>query len=286
MRKHPLGMVAATAVVACVSALTLAHTAPAAPTGIFRSFSQCPTAALGDAQCIAGEVVGGEMSLGAVRVPIVRPLLLRAGDVPVGYPSHPSEIEFSLLPPTSGEMISQTELEVPGGLQRFADVSCADLGRACKVTMTIEAMIGQSNRAILNELAFNEGKGAALVLPVRVHIHNPFLGNACYIGSGATPLRLHLTTGATQPPAGFKPLRGSAGPTETLEEKGEVALRAREAILVDNTFAAPGAEGCGAFRPLLDSDLKIPNRAGENAAVLDATLLIATSQAVLASEKW
>jgi hypothetical protein len=273
--------VAATAA-ACAIALTFAPRVPAEPTGIFRVFAQCPTKTPGDAQCIAGEVAGGEMSIGSVRVPIDRGLLLRAGDLPVGS----SEAEYSLLPPENGETISKAELEIPGGLQRFANVNCASLGTSCGLTASIELLISQRDHAIINEFDLNEGVAAGLILPVRIHLHNPFLGYGCYIGSEPAPLHLRLTDGETHPPAGFKPMRGKEGKTSTLEENGQSALRVSGVSLVDNTFTAPGAEGCGSFRSAIDNGLKIPNRAGENVAILDATLFVATPQAVLASEQW
>jgi hypothetical protein len=266
--------------------LTLASAAIAEPKGIFSVFAQCPTNTPGDDQCIFGEVTAGEMSIGAVRVPISKGILLRGGGLPVGYPEHPSEIEFFVLPPKNGETLSKTELEVPGGLHSILNINCASLGSACRVTATLELLIGPRDRAIINELYLFSGEAAGMILPARVHLNNSFLGSRCYIGSESTPLQLRLTTGETHPPAGFKPLQGSSGIGETLEEKGVLAFRARGVSLVDNTFLAPGVEGCGLYRSTIDNRLKLPNKAGENAAVLTTTLFIATSEAVLASEKW
>jgi hypothetical protein len=285
MLKRTLTVVATT-VVACSIVLTLASAAIAEPQGIFSVFAQCPTNIPGDELCIFGEVVAGEMSIGAVRVPISKGLLLRGGGIPVGYPEHPSENEFFVQPPKNGETLSKTELEIPGGLHSLLNINCASLGSACGVTATLELLIGPRDRAIINEFDLFSGEAAGMILPARIHLNNSFLGYRCYIGSELTPLQLRLTTGETHPPAGFKPLRGNGGIGETLEEKGELAFRARGISLVDNTFLAPGAEGCGLFRSAIDSRLKLPNKAGENAAVLTSTLVLASSEAVLASEKW
>jgi hypothetical protein len=261
--------------------------AVAQPNGIFSVFAQCPASTPGDVECIFGEVTGGELSIGAVRVPIDRSLVLQGGDIPVGYPEDPSEIEFFLLPAKNGRIISNTGLEIPGGLQRFVDVNCASLGAVCGVSASVEVLLESRDRPVLNERYFVTGTGAGMILPVRIHLNNPFLGGQCYIGSELTPLQLRLTTGETHPPAGFKPLHGSGGDLRTLQEKGQLALRASGVSLVDNTFAVPGAsEGCGLFRSPIDRALKIPDKAGENAAVLNATLLITSSEAVLASETW
>jgi len=213
--------------------------------------------------------------------------VLRGGEVPVGYPEHPSEIEFFVVPAKNGETLSKNELEIPGGLQSLLDVNCPPTRSACRVSASIELLIDNpGDRAVINEFAFFNETAGAMILPARIHLNNPFLGRGCYIGSELTPLDLRLTDGETHPPAGFKPLHGHLGNAETLEEKGELGLRLRGASLVDNTFPMPGAEGCGIFRSFVDSWLKIPNKAGENAAVLNGTFWIATAAAVLASEKW
>jgi hypothetical protein len=278
--------IVATMVVACSIVLTLAAAAIAQPQGIFGVFAQCPTSIPGDELCISGEVVAGEVSIGPVGVPIDKGLLLRGGGIPVGYPEHPSEIEFFVQPPKNGETLSKTELEIPGGLHSVLNVNCASLGTACGVTATLEPLIGPRDRAIINEFDLFSGEAAGIILPARIRLNNLLLGHGCYIGSESSPLQLRLTTGATHPPAGFGPLQGDGGIGETLEDRGLVAFRDRGVSLVDNTFLAPGAEGCGLFRSAIDSRLKIPNKAGENAAVLKSTLFIASSDAVLASEKW
>jgi hypothetical protein len=78
-----------------------------------------------------------------------------------------------------------------------------------------------------------------------------------------------------------------------LEEKEEVALRITRNSLVDNTFSAPGAEGCGEFLvfkgyldSLLNGKIGIPNKAGENSAVFNGELNSAAPAAVIASEKF
>src|SRR6185312_4905485 len=150
------------------------------------------------------------------------------------------------------------------------------------------------NPVIFNEVAFNTEEGAALTLPLRLHLKNPFFGASCYIGSESNPLLLHLTVGQTNPPKGYEPLRGKLGEPETLEEKEEPVLRVSGNLLVDNTFSAPEAEGCGepsgkgkgSLDATIDEKLKIPDEAGENTAILGGALEIATLGRVVASESW
>ncbi len=54
---------------------------------------------------------------------------------------------------------------------------------------------------------------------------------------------LHLTVGATSPPAPAKPIQGSASVLEG-RAKGKIT-RIAKVSLVDNAFAVPAASGCG-----------------------------------------
>ena len=123
---------------------------------------------------------------------------------------------------------------------------------------------------------------------MRIHLKNPLLGNSCYIGSESNPVQLHLTSGTTSPPEPNKPISGKKGTLST-EENGEI-LVASENTLVDNSYPAPAAEGCGEFfsfliDPLVDSKLGLPSKAGHNTAILEGTLRITSAEAVVNSEK-
>jgi len=301
-------VIAAAALMVPLTALASASPAMAEPKGIFKIFNQCPTEVPSVALCNYAKTTSGHFVIGTSEVPINLPIILQGGLIPTGNPKNGRE--FFAIPAKNGESLSKTELNVPGGLAGI--IKCEEikgeglaekfLRELCKktfenkvtgVTATSELVANAKNPVLLNEVALAEENGTALTLPLRVHLKNPLLGNSCYIGSESSPLELHLTTGETHPPAGFTPLRGKLGETETLEEKEQVVLRAGESSLVDNTFSAPGAEGCGEFlifKGFLDSlvngKLKIPNKAGENAAVLNGELNVATQEAVIASEKF
>jgi hypothetical protein len=282
--------------------LWAASPALAAPKGIFSVFAQCPTSVPGVTLCQFGQTSSGEFSLGSTRVPINKTITIQGGAIPTGNPENPKE--YFLIPAKNGESLSKTELNVPGGLLDF--INCEEIKgngffetaarEACKaifenkttgVTATTELVATETNPAILNIFALSTEEGTALTLPVRVHLKNPLLGKQCYIGSTAHPLQLHLTTGTSGT------LKGKRGEAETLEEKEQVMLRLFENSLVDNTFSAPGAEGCGEFLfitgyldSLVNAKLKIPNKAGENKAVLDGELKAAATEAVIASESF
>ena len=121
-------------------------------------------------------------------------------------------------------------------------------------------------------------------LPVKVHLENPFLGSECYVGSSSNPLIWNLTTGTTNPPAPNKPITGSTGVAEFLEEGSILALKG--AKLVDNKWSAPGATGCGGFLvelildPIINSASGLPAAAGRNTAILNNTINVASAFAV------
>jgi hypothetical protein len=268
----------AMALVVSLVALASASPAVAEPKGIFKIFRECPTEIPGIAQCLFDQLSSGEFSIGAVRVPIDKTLTLQLGDIPVDG----SEVEFFGVPAKNGESLSKTELNAP--------VSILDM----KVTVIPELVASEKSQVIINEFNLFNAEGTGLTVPMRFHLMNGALGDSCFIGSESTPLQLHLTDGATHPPKGFESLQGTVGSAETLEEGKRLMVRVKGGSLVDNTFPAPGAEGCGdtssgkgSLDGAIDEKLKIPDKAGENAVVLGGELnLVGPVEVVVDSESW
>ncbi len=312
MLKHRVGDAAGTprqglvmGLALVVLGLGITSSASAAPKGIFAVFAQCPTSTPGDALCTHAEITSGEFAIGSTKVPINKTLTLQGGAVKTGS-SNPNE--YFLLPAKNGESLSKTELNVPGGLLDL--VNCEEIKgngfgeklkrRLCKaffennrtvLTATTEVVANASSPVILNLASVFLEEGAALTLPVRVHLKNPLLGESCYIGSESSPIELHLTTGTTNPPAPNKPIKGNVGNIFEEEEKGQELLVDTNNSLVDNAFSTPVAEGCGGVFSFLvdrivDAKLGLPSAAGKSTAVLTGTLKMATSSAVVASEKF
>lgn len=300
-------LIAVLAVMIPVAALGIASPAMAEPKGIFKQFKFCPVTEPGVALCQYGETTSGEFALGTTKVPINKTIVLQGGAIPTGNPEN--EKEYFLVPPTNGESLSKTELNVPGGLLDF--IKCEEITgkgffetierETCKlifenpkstgVTATTEIVANTHNPAILNIIALARAEGTAITLPVRVHLKNPLLGSGCYVGSEASPIQLHLTTGTTAPNLPNKPITGNPGTPETYEEKGQSLLKLAGNSLVDNAFSAPVAEGCGEFfsfiiDPILDGKIGLPSADGHNSATLNGTLNTATTEAVIASESF
>lgn len=272
-------LVVVVALVVPLTGLALASPAIAEPRGIFKIFNQCPTEVPGVALCHYARITSGEFSIGTIKVPVEKTLTLQIGYIPSGNPENPRD--FFGVSAENGESLSKTELNVPGDLY------------GSRVTVTPELVASKKNPVIFNEFALGREEGTGLTLPLRIHLKNPFLGDSCYIGSEASPLLPHLTDGETHPPEGFKPLHGTSGEPETLEEKELVMLRVTGDSLVDNTFPVPGAEGCGepssgkgSLDASIDEKFKIPNQAGENTVVLGGELNAVGPEEVIASESW
>jgi hypothetical protein len=141
------------------------------------------------------------------------------------------------------------------------------------VTATTE-LAAPASDIVLNEANLIQRKGIALSLPIKVKLSNPFLGSGCYIGSNAHPIILELTTGTTNPPPPNKPISGKVG--NVIGNQEGTILYVKENTLVNNSFAAPGVEGCGAvpllIDPVVDLQSGLPAAAGHNTAILNDQL--------------
>jgi len=131
-------------------------------------------------------------------------------------------------------------------------------------------------------------EGTALGLPVKFKIDNQLLGSNCYIGSSSSPIQLDLTTGATAPPPPNEPIHGLAG--ELTFNEAFTVITGIGQRLVNNSFAAPKARGCGGrysrfIDPLVDSILGTPSPAGRNAVIMEGTFQDGQSSAVKESEE-
>jgi hypothetical protein len=126
------------------------------------------------------------------------------------------------------------------------------------------------------------------LLPVKIKLGNAFLGSNCYIGSSSSPIMLNLTTGTTSPPPPNTPISGNPGTPQPNGAFNMITFSGNR--LVDNSFAAPGASGCGgilfswAVDPLVNSILGTPSPAGKNTAILEGKTQIAIAEAVRESE--
>lgn len=261
------------------------------PKGEFAQFAECPLSHPTVFFCTFAESNGGFFQIGKKTVPLKNPVVLQGG-----LEETESE-EVVFVGAENGETLVKTPQTVPGGLLgieapkswplflQFLFNETINKG-ATGVTATVELAAPASSIKVSPENLLSE-EGDALVLPVKIKLDNSFLGNNCYIGSNAKPVVINFTTGETSPPPPNKPIHGSAG-TATFNEAGTL-ITLSGGSFVNNSFAAPGANGCGGLfsflvDPFVNSLVGIPSPAGTNTAILEGKFQLAVAAAVKASE--
>jgi len=265
------------------------------PTGEYANFGDCPLSNPETVGCVYAQTTGGEFKISSTSVPITKTITLQGG---LALNAEHTGTVFT--PAADGNTLSKTPQTVPGGLLKilapeffpeplkkiFNEFINKGITGATATTELVATPSLSIDAAI-------EGKGIALSLPVRVHLENSFLGSGCYIGSKAHPVTVELTTGTTSPPLPNLPITGSPGELE-IKNEGNLIIDKKNS-LVNNSFSAPEAEGCGSqilfglFTGLIDdavdSELSLPSAAGHNTAILNGNEEVAVAEAVRASEK-
>jgi hypothetical protein len=274
---------------AAASMLVLAVAAPAmaTPKGEFAVFAQCPLKNPAVNLCFWAQSAGGEFNIGTKKVPINKPITLQGGSIA-------TEEGETFVAAANGETLSKTPLTVPGGL--FGIKAPTWWPKEAQEWFNKQINEGLTGVTATAELVGNPGisrnnlltaEGIALSLPTRIKLGNAILGNSCYIGSKSNPVTFQFTTGTTNPPKPNVPITGNVGELEFNESFTLVTVKDNK--LVDNSFSAPGAEGCGGFFSfivdgLVNEILGVPAAAGHNTAILEGTLKNASAEAVKASE--
>lgn len=244
----------------------------------FKPFNECPLADPAVETCVfAVSEEGSELTLGGTAVPLTQSIALQGGV---------AGAEF--VAPASGETLSAESQTVPGGLEAVVEPSLLpealqaayeeDSDR--RVTATVE-LAGSASSIDLDIEDLLDEEGSALGLPVKIRLRGPLLGGTCYIGSAVRPVVVNLTTGTSAPPPPLGPLKGKAGEVATREE-GNI-LTIANSSLVGDTFAAPEAEGCGeadGADAAVDAKLGLPSAAGENSAIVDGAMQLASAEYV------
>jgi hypothetical protein len=288
-------------VLALTSTLVFSASAMAALKGPFKVFAQCPRFTTGVERCLAAEIESGSVTIGSSEVPIKNTITLQGG-----IETRPTDETEHLVAALNGETLSKTPEPVPGGLAGL--IKCNEIKGlglveiAARASCSLVFENGVTGVNAVTELArpasevelsvsnlVNE-EGTALKLPIKVRLENPLLGSACYIGSSAEPVTLHLTTGTTSPPEPNKPISGKVGDLTSHVFEGVSYLQILENTLVDNSFSAPAANGCGGIfafliDPIIDAKLGLPSASGHNTAIQNGKQFSAAAQNVIKDEK-
>jgi hypothetical protein len=274
------------------------------PSGDFVSFKQCPRFTPGVNLCFYAQVTGGLTAVGKQVVPInadgQHPIVLQGGIKQQEVPPFAETFVGAL----NGETVSKTPQSVPGGLaglvnctempgsgslKILATVICKEIfaSKLTGLSVTTE-LAGPAEGIAIDKRNLLATEGAALSLPVKIHLESPLLGRECYIGSNQAPLVLNLTDGTTSPPKPNEPITGKVGEVKAKDEFNFAEIPGN--VFVNNELAIPQATGCGGILsflidPIVDHKLGLPSPAGNNTFIQDTNLYEATSQAVLASEQ-
>ncbi len=263
------------------------------PTGDFVNFGDCPDTNPAVETCIFAQTTSGEFKIGSTAVPITKTITLQGGlEEKAG--------SQTLIAAKDGNTLSKSPQNVPGGLLKimapefFPEPLKKIFNEFISKGITgVNATTELAGTVTVNPFAELSGSGTALYLPLRVHLENSFLGNGCFIGSKANPVIVELTSGTTSPPLPNEPITGKVGELEAKDSDALLILKNN--TLVNNTFSAPDAEGCGSqilfgiFTGLIDgavdSEIGLPSASGHNTAILSGSQELATAEAVKGSEK-
>jgi len=262
--------------------------AMATPKGEYAVFAQCPTGTPKVKTCIVARTESGEVKLGNQSVPIKNTQTLQGGLIKL------NTFESQFAEALNGETLTKTSQKVPGGL---LGIKCSEikgsgfiekeLRKLCEkifeeglaeVTATTE-LAAPASSVILRQLFLEIEEGPALTLPVKVKLNNILFGSECYVGSNSTPINLELTSGTSGT------LKGKLGTIET--RAGGGILEVSNNTIVDGTFEAPEAKGCGiggSLDSLINSKLGLPAKTG-NTAILNNTIEEANAELVEGSEE-
>ncbi|HET8814528.1 MAG TPA: hypothetical protein VFM51_06195 [Solirubrobacterales bacterium] len=284
---------------ACLGAMLLLPTsaaiaAPHNPTGEYAQFNDCPLSRASLELCVFSESSEGFFTIGTKTVPLKTPQILQGG---LEFEESLFEGDLPLFAAEDGNTLPPTPQPVPGGLlgvtapkwwpQFLQDLFNETINNGFTgVTATVE-LAAPASSVKLNAANLLGATGTALTLPIKVKLGNPFLGNNCYIGSNSNPINLKFTSGTTSPPPPNEPISGDPGEFEFNEAETIITLSGGR--LVDNSFASPGAKGCGGLfafliDPFVNSILGVPSAAGKNTAVLEGVIKLGDPAAVKASE--
>ncbi|HSS03657.1 MAG TPA: hypothetical protein VLK89_00525 [Solirubrobacterales bacterium] len=229
----------------------------------YEEFAACPDKAE-LTTCVRSDITGGHLQMGNKDVPISKTITL-SGGINGGGTGFEGELTAEPMP-VPGGVIGLTGLD---WLVNFLNVNQLKLYADTELAGTPQVIV------------------EPLELPIKAHLINSVLGSSCYVGSKAEPIMLNLITGTTEPPKPNEPITGKRG-TVSFDEAHEI-VHLNEGEFVDNSFAAPGANGCVltlfGFIPIslngvVDLASGLPAKAGTNETRQNFNLAIVASELV------
>ncbi len=256
------------AALACVAVLAPAASAKEPAAG-YTQFAGCPSPEENATifLCSRTEINGGHFQMGNKDVPITAPMVLSGG----------LDVNGNVFASPKGGL-SKAKQKVPGGVIGLTGLTWL-LEFLGSEALTLYAVTELAGFPHVNSFS-------SVTLPIKVHLENSVLGSACYVGSFTEPIKLNLITGTTSPPPPNKPITGVEG---KFSEDAKEILHIDNGTYVDNSFAAPGANGCKlvlfGFIPIsingiVNSSSGLPAAAGTNATSQDFDAELAAPELV------
>lgn len=252
-----LSLVAAMAALFALVASSASARTPAAPYG---AFAGCPSPEENPAVegCYTSTIKSGHFKMGNKNVPIEKPMILSGGFDFFG------KVTSS---PAGG--LTKVKQKVPGGVIGLTGLTWLTefLGSDALTLYATTELAGAPSSPL----------EPPVTLPIKVHLENStgVLGPKCYVGSNSNPIVLNMIVGTTNPPPPNTPITG-VPPTFAGDESRPGVVLANNATFVDNSFSAPGANGCVltlfGFIPvsingLINAQSGLPAPAGTNETV-------------------
>lgn len=257
------------------------------PKGEYAGFKECPLNRATITDCVLSVSSGGFFTIGKKTVPLVNPVTLQGG-----FEGEGAGVLF--YGAENGDTLSKTPQPVPGGLlgitaptwwPKFIQDWFNNLINEGFTGVNATVELTGPTKGLTNVKLSTENlltrKGTALGLPAKIHLENAILGSSCYLGSEKSPVQINFVTGKDGA------IEGAVGKLEFNPEFTITTISGGK--LVNNSFVAPGVNGCGGIfsfliDPLVNSILGVPSGAGANTAVLEGKLQDAIAEAVKASE--
>ena len=235
---------------------------------------------------------GGRFKVGPITVPITKQIVLQYGDAL----DEETGGEFYVPPNNGVEAISPTPEPVPG--EPIANITLREQNElGWPETLKVKYKNAQKKGTVKTvyeaiEVAGNPGtsrtnllfqEGTAVEAPVKIKGENKWLselGDTCYIGSNSEPIVQHLVSGTSTSPLTGEEVHGAVGELEFLHNFQEVIISHN--VLVDNTYAVPGAQCTGPYSEVIDATIDkqfgIPAAAGASVTEIKGTLYNSTNK--------
>lgn len=260
-------MTARLSAAAVIALAAMAMLVPAAqattPNPGYERFAGCPSTEENPEVFICNHAIikSGHFQMGNKDVPIENPMTLTWG----------TDYEQDKFFVNSKGGLSHVKQKVPGGIIGLTGLTwLVEFFGSEALTLYAE-----TEAAGLPDLSNPE----SIKLPIRVHLIHPVLGSKCYVGSFTSPINLNMITGTTSPPPPNEPISGHTG--EFFFNPETFVFGFKNIKSVDNSFAAPGANGCVltlfGFIPisingLVNTQSGLPSPAGTNETIQEQDL--------------